>query len=332
MKEIRVTRARKIFSNGVHNAFTSIVRFGGKSYVAFRSATVHASCDGKILVISSEDGNKWDVATVIEKAGLDLRDPKLTVFKNKIFLSFFVRRPQDYVIQSFMVSSKDGKEYSEPQEIQGMPLIWGIAARGECLYGTGYKREEDNCYHSYLFKSADGVNWEKLLAFPSPGNETAIDFDKDGTLWALVRDDQRGQVPALCKISSPYSAIESIRHLPIKIGGPMIKRFNGASVIIARCWSQDDAREQRYNTRADIFILEDFKELRHVRPLPSGGDCSYASWADIGEGKALVSYYSSHEHSMDAPCRDDKSDEKDVASSEHNTASDIYLADISYKI
>ena len=187
MKEIRVTRVRKIFSNGMHNGFTSIVRFEGKSYVTFRSATVHGSFDGKIVVICSEDNNKWNVATVIEKADLDLRDPKLVIFKNKIFLSFFARREQDYVIQSFMVSSKDGIEYSEPKEIQGMPLIWAMATHEGCLYGTGYKREEDNCSHSYLFKSEDGVNWEKLLAFPSPGNETAIDFDKDGTLWALVR-------------------------------------------------------------------------------------------------------------------------------------------------
>ncbi len=315
----------------MHNGFTSIVRFDAKSYVTFRSATVHGSFDGKIVVINSEDNDKWNVSTVIEKAGLDLRDPKLTVFKNKIFLSFFARREKDYVMQSFMVSSEDGIGYSEPKEIQGMPLIWGVAAHEGCLYGTGYKREEDNCYHSYLFKSGDGVNWEKLLAFPSPGNETAIDFDKDGTLWALVRDDQRGQVPALCKINAPYSAIESTRHLPIKIGGPMIKRFNGASVIIARCWNQDDNREQRYNTRADVFILEDFKEIRHIRSLPSGGDCSYASWADTGEGKALVSYYSSHEHKMDAPCRDDNSNEKDLVSTEHNTAADIYLADISCK-
>jgi hypothetical protein len=212
------------------------------------------------VVICSEDNGQWSVSKVIEKAGLDLRDLKFVVFKNKIILSFFARREQDYVIQSLMVSSKDG------------------------------------------------------------------------TLWALVRDDQRGQVPALCKINAPYNAIESTRHLTIKIGGPMIKRFNGASVIIARCWSQDDTREQRYDTRADVFILEDFKEIRHIRSLPSGGDCSYASWADLGEGKALVSYYSSHEYKMDAPCREDNTDGKDLVSPEHSTAADIYLAEISYKI
>ena len=36
-------------------------------------------------------------------------------------------------------------------------------------------------------------------------------------------------------------------------------------------------------------------ELREIAELPSGGDTSYPGFVELANGKALVSYYSSHE-------------------------------------
>ncbi len=53
--ELRVTRARKIYSDGRHNAFTGMARLGERTFVTFRSAVNHLTLDGRIRVIASED-------------------------------------------------------------------------------------------------------------------------------------------------------------------------------------------------------------------------------------------------------------------------------------
>jgi len=56
------------------------------------------------------------------------------------------------------------------------------------------------------------------------------------------------------------------------------------------------------------------------------------NWLDIGPGRAVMSYYSAHEHKMDEPPDRDDLFEGDAAHAEHSTAADIFLADIAYAL
>ena len=69
----------RIWSEANHSAFTDLCRYKGKFYCTFREAENHVGYDGKIRVISSNDGNKWETVDLLEKAGVDLRDPKISV-------------------------------------------------------------------------------------------------------------------------------------------------------------------------------------------------------------------------------------------------------------
>jgi len=82
--------------------------------------------------------------------------------------------------------------------------------------------------------------------------------------------------------------------------------------------------------RTDLFWVEDGRDIRRVRALPSGGDTPYAGWLDLSKGRAAISYYSSHGHKMDECHADDALFAQDRAHAEHSTAVDIFLADISY--
>lgn len=76
MKDLRVLRSRRIYSDGKHNAFTSITACGETLFMAFRSASVHLAKDGVITVIKSSDGGKnWHPCAVVKLDGWDLRDP-----------------------------------------------------------------------------------------------------------------------------------------------------------------------------------------------------------------------------------------------------------------
>ena len=70
---------RKIWEQGKHNAFTDLIRWRGKWYCTFREADAHVGGDGKLRVLESADGEKWESAALIAEKGIDLRDPKLSI-------------------------------------------------------------------------------------------------------------------------------------------------------------------------------------------------------------------------------------------------------------
>src|SRR5918996_1387713 len=77
--EPEVVSVRKIWDEGKHNAFTDLVRWRDKWYCTFREADAHVGGDGKLRVLESADGERWDPVALVAEQGIDLRDPKLSV-------------------------------------------------------------------------------------------------------------------------------------------------------------------------------------------------------------------------------------------------------------
>ena len=335
MQEIIPLRVRKIYSDGRHNAFTSLTGFKDKLFLTFRSAATHLSFDGQIRVLRSSDrGESWETAALISLENCDLRDPKLIEFNGVLHL-FCFGRYEDGRNASWHITSSDGKTFSSPAKIEGIPLIWGLSKFGGKLYCTAYKAVSEMNHVPSLYSSPDGDHWDLLLKFPTFGSEVAIDFDRDGSLHAFIRDSSFGcgHIPTVCRLEPPYNAMpelhwetmDLVRALPLRMSGPMIKRFNGASLLVGRCW--DGSSFHRRNLRTEVYLLEDDDEPRHCFVLPSGGDTSYASYHELRPGRALMSYYSSHEHKMALPL-DQEYDNAAVV--ERTAGSDIFLADISH--
>ena len=325
--EIRVTRARRIYSDGKHNAFTGITGFAGKTYVTFRSATTHVSPDGSVKVIASTDADAWDLVAESVEPGSDLRDPKIVAFQDALFV-YTGSTQEGKGRQSQVFASTDGVTFGERRPAAGIPedhWLWWVKPFDNVLYGAAYGTGQRPCTAA-LYKSTDGLAWDHVCDFPVPGNEVSFDFDSDGKLWALAREDTYGSVPALCTAAAPYTSFDSVRRLPIRLQGPMLARLGGGCAIACRQWNPPGRR----NLRTDLFWLPDGRDLQLVRSLPSGGDTSYAGWLDVAEGAALLSYYSSHEHKMDEPHANSAAFAKDAAHAEHSTPADIFLADISY--
>ena len=332
--ELRVTRAKKIYSDGHHNAFTGLARLGDQFFVTFRSAVDHLSMAGKIRVIASRDRDDWQPLCLLERPNTDLRDPKLATFRGELLCYFAAVPVVDGQRQgegriSMVARSSDGRTFAEPEALQGIAQgawLWHVAAHGEMIYGTAYWHSEGRRYDAALYQSSDGVRWQKIADFPTPSSEVYLDFDGDGTLWALVRNQFPANELVLCRAQPPYTKLEIQKRMPTAVGGPMLKRLPTGNVIITRRWDPPGRRD----LRTEILWLPDGGQLESITRLPSGGDTSYATWLDLGNGRAIVSYYSSHEHKMDVPI--DRADllKRDPAYAEHSTPADIFLADISY--
>src|SRR5262245_48944206 len=77
--EPELLSVKKIWDAGEHNAFTDLIRFQDQWFCTFRESEAHVGGDGKIRVLVSKDGDRWESAALLREAGVDLRDPKLSI-------------------------------------------------------------------------------------------------------------------------------------------------------------------------------------------------------------------------------------------------------------
>src|SRR5215218_6012460 len=178
---------RKIWDEGPHNAFTDLVRFNDEFYCAFREGVTHLSPDGKVRVIKSDSGDRWQSAGLISLPDADLRDPKLIVTpRGRLMVGAAAARklPGESVVhhQTMAWQSQDGFQWGEGREIGEKDFwLWRVVWHDDIAYGVGYGTQPDNPFVR-LYTSRDGFNYDVLvpkLAAEGGPNESAIVFLDD---------------------------------------------------------------------------------------------------------------------------------------------------------
>lgn len=320
LPSIRIDAVHRVFDDGEHNAFTDLVQFKGRYYLAFRSCP-----DGHMLfstsrirVLVSDDGvTGWE--KVLE-FGLpphrDVRDAHLLVFGERLFVytgAWLIppdgepRDCNDHL--GFAAWTDDGQTWQGPQMLEGTygHYIWKAAAYDGTAYLCGRRRrdfvplpesgEENRLYlESAMLESDDGLTWRTRSLFTDDyGNETGFQFDEEGTVWALARG-ATGVPARVCRAEPPYKEWDRVE-LDQDIGGPMIARWGDRWLIGGRRMTDRD------NPVTALWWLEDDR-LQEAGELPSGGDTSYPGFVPLDGERGLLSFYSSHEGSgrSVAPC------------------------------
>src|SRR5688572_18417394 len=160
-----VVEVRKIWDEGAHNAFTDLARFDGKWWCVFREGKAHVSPDGKVRVLRSADGNKWESAGLIGPPEGDLRDPKLTIAPGKkLMLNGAIAYPKGSKIghQSVIFFSTDGTSWSGPVMV-GEPnnWLWRVTWHKGTAFGVGYDTAGEKFVS--LYRSRDGQTFRPLV-------------------------------------------------------------------------------------------------------------------------------------------------------------------------
>ena len=113
---------RKISDAAPHNAFTDLVRLHDEWLCVFREADAHVGGDGKIRVISSRDGERWESVALIAEEGIDLRDPKFCITPDDRLMltiggSLYRGTKQLHGRQPRVAFSKDSREWTTPRRL-----------------------------------------------------------------------------------------------------------------------------------------------------------------------------------------------------------------------
>ncbi len=295
----------KIWSESPHNAFTDLARFDGRWFCTFRESAAHVGGDGKIRVLTSRDGERWESAALLSEAGIDLRDPKLSVTPdNRLMLAMggSVYEGKKLVGRQPRVAfSKDGHAWTTPRRVlEEGDWLWRVTWHKGHAYGIAYRSTSRNAATSSaaadwsvrLFESTDGITYRLVtpLAVTGQPNEATVRFLKNGDCVALVRREGPGEDRAawIGQSSPPYRDWQW-RSAGMQIGGPNFIVLPGGKMIAS-------GRQYGGKTTSNKTFVGRMS-LDAVKPellLPSGGDCSYPGlvWHD---GLLWVSYYSSHE-------------------------------------
>jgi hypothetical protein len=287
-----VVSVGKIWDAGKHNAFTDLVRRQDRWLCVFREAEGHVSADGKIRVIASADGAKWESVALLSDERGDLRDPKICLTpQGELMLSTVVWTPKDPTTkhQSVVYFSSDGKSWDGPHAIGDKNFwLWRTAWHDGAAYNVGYATSGGGSVR--LYRSDDGRKFETLVADlgvkNEQPNETALGWTKDGTALCLIRCE-KPSVAQLGTAKSPYKDW-TWRELDQALGGPnLIQHSSGAWLAAGRIY------KPAVHT-AVCWLDSESGKLVELAKLPSGGDTSYPglAWHD---GLLWMSYYSSHE-------------------------------------
>lgn len=305
--QVEVSNVRRVFHNGEHNAFTDMVRFGGRYYLTFRSCPdghmVHPTAS--IIVLVSRDLNSWDLVHQFSVRHRDTRDPHFLIFKEKLFIytgtwysgaTTLDRADYDLNLHlGYAVWSADGTQWSDPIMLDGTfgHYIWRAAAWNDTAYLCGRRKidfevgtkGEGRRIESLMLESDDGLIWRKRAVFqPIEGDETAFQFDAAGSITAIGRGFGRKPAQVL-RARYPWTDWERAK-LDRYIGGPLLVRWGNRWVVGGRKLV-DGAKTSMYWLNGNR--LDEFAEL------PAGGDTSYPGFIELSSDLAVMSWYSTHE-------------------------------------
>ena len=297
---------QRIWGDGsTHCAFTSLTEFKGTYYCAFREGFSHifnekGDADGRIHIISSSDGNKWETAAIIAKEGFDLRDPKLSVTPKgelMVLMGCSLYKNQKLESTSTLVAfSKNGRKYTTPKQVkvtstaaQDFAWLWRVTWHKGTGYGVSYFKAGDQ-NKLELLTTKDGQEYKVIKTFDLPDypNETTVRFAGNDRMLLFVRRESGNRSAMLLSSMPPYTNWEQ-KELGFFCGGPDAYVLPDGKTLLG-------GRETHIPSRPKTMIYCDNADgnFHEALILPSLGDNSYPSFLKVGN-EIWITYYSCHE-------------------------------------
>ena len=203
----------KIWDKVPHNAYTDLIKFNGTYYCAY-SEEYSSSMDtveamGNIEIIRSKTGKKWERVAMIQKKGMNLCNPRLSITPDRQIMIIMDGTASPLV--SF--SDKKGDVFSEPEAVNidttiilGKKRLWKVTWFRGTGYALFYKSDSKNGNLS-LLKTIDGKNFEMVTKIEVDGllNEATLRFDQKGIMYALIGQEEGDKKGTLGMSDWPYT-------------------------------------------------------------------------------------------------------------------------------
>jgi hypothetical protein len=312
----------------------SIQLFNHRLYVAFRTSKTHfASGTTALQVISTADGKNWKKELAIA-GGKDAREPFLIAINDSLRFYFFEagNSPVAFEPEKIKMYSlgKNGG-WGAPQEVlEKGEVHWSLKNRMGSTFltsylGTHYQLKGNATVQLNFRKTNNAQNWQPIgdstAVYTGGVSETDFEFDKQGNLWAVGRQedgDQTGFGSLL--FYAPANNLGKWQHAeksnPVAYMSPKLFRHHNEIYLIARRqlgkkdfgyanpkWSMKWQRIfnwSRYSLSpktTTIFKLNKTTQtFEPITDMPGAGDTAFPNIIRLDKDRFLVANYTSPPH------------------------------------
>ena len=301
-----------------------IVKYKGRVYLAFRTAPTHfASKKTRLIVVSTEDRQKWECEAEFALMQSDLREPRFLVYQGRLFLYFFRGgdNPLGFApkhIYATHLNDEGGWQEPKPIYKPGF-VVWRAKehqgnAYMSVYHGAGIYTTDDRPAEVRLLVSTDGYHWqpisEKAQFTDISGEEAEFAFDADGNLVVTVRMEVKGA--EVCTACADDISTWDCKFTREKYDSALMIQHEGDVYVIARrnvdgyynkdaSWLPDRLERAYYLVRYSLTrkrtalykVDVEKKKLQALFDFPSRGDTAYAGAVQLDEHTWWVLNYSS---------------------------------------
>lgn len=306
-----------------------LVSFDGRLFLGFRTAPTHfAGTRVRLYILSSIDGGKtWEYETEVF-IGSDMREPRFLVLGDRLLFYFFQagKNPLAFEPKFIFAMERHGPgDWTEPQKVfKPGCILWRAKSRNGAVYATAYCGGDEmyvggnKSIEIYFLTTTDGYNFEpvdpKRPVVARGGSETAFEFDADGALYLVIRNeggDGKSWGSKVCKADPGNLSDWRCVDTPYKYDSPLMFRHGSDIYLIARRnidgaydkeqrWMWDPAEGLYYiarywwtKKRTALYKI-DKEELRAdpVFDFPSRGDTAFPGLVKLDQDRYLMYNYS----------------------------------------
>ncbi len=323
--------------------------FQGDLYLAWRTGPYHFADEAaQLLVMASSDGGESWRDVLVADHGADVREPRLYDIGGRLFLMYFEAGVEPTAFEPKEIWQRsmepDGTWTSAERVFEEVEVPWDIKVRGGVAYMTsyigGHYQDAQTDPLELRFRQSDnGHSWmpvgDEATVYVGGVSEAAFEFDVDGSLWALTRNedcDQSGCGSHVCwAASSSLGTWECpAQSAPRRFDSPELFRHGDEIYVVARrnlgetFGPEGDLLTYSLSpkTTAVFRINKEERSLVHLMDLPGAGDTAFPSVRRTGSDTFLLANYTS-------PLDDPEISWLDGQISEKGTQ--IYLLDLSFE-
>lgn len=305
-----------------------LIRFHDRLFLAFRTAPTHfASAKTRLYIVSTVDQEKWDYEAEVF-LGYDMREPRFLALGDKLMFYFFEagKNPFSFTPQHIYAMERRGPgEWTEPVPVfEPQCVLWRAKVRNGRAYATVYCGEGmysggNESISIYFLTTDDGyhftpVNPDKPVV-ATGGSETAFEFDAQGNLYTVIRNETGdGQTwgSKVCRAAPADLSDWRCAVTPFKYDSPLLFRHGEEIYLIARRnldgaydkgqrWLPDPMEGLYYlarywwtRKRTALYRLDrENLSLDPVLDFPSRGDTAFPALVPLDDNRYLIYNYSS---------------------------------------
>ncbi len=262
---------KTIIESPFHLGFPDLIKYKDTWYASLRYSEGHLPKKiGYVIIAKSKDLKVWENEQIFTQEGYDLRDPKLFIANDSLYVHFnsttinpYGNIRNDYISKYNRKSGEWGSAKMIKKNTNRKSWFWRITYNEGMFYTAAYRVGTP----LRLYSSSDGINFNEIYQFDIKGRttEATLRFYNDKAFLLLRMEDGDALFGEAQKNNLTDWNFKSINIY--RFGGPNFLEYNNIFLLGGRDYNINKTKLYTYNTHLNL--------LKEIDIFPSVLDTGY---------------------------------------------------------